>query len=58
MILKFYRNNNKEVNTTKNNKTFINMNNKNDECYTRQIEADKLVNYLFNHKIIKLKNKI
>lgn len=58
MVLKFYRNNDKKVNTTKNNKTFINMNRKNDECYTRQIEADKLVNYLFNHKIINIEQKI
>lgn len=34
------------------------MNLKNDECYTRQIEADKLVNYLIKNKVIDKKLKI
>lgn len=43
-------------NTLKNNKTFINMNHKNDECYTRKCESDKLVKYLIKNKLIN-KNK-
>ena len=48
----------KKINTTKNNKAFINFNHKNDECYTRKIESDKLVSYLRNKKIISKKSKI
>lgn len=43
-------------NTLKNNKTFINMNHKNDECYTRKCESDRLVKYLIKNKIVN-KNK-
>lgn len=43
-------------NTLKNNKAFINMNHKNDECYTRKCESDKLVKYLIKNKIVN-KNK-
>ena len=53
-----YKDNNKEVDTTKNNKTFINMNKANDECYTRKQEADKLVNYLVKNNAIDKNAKI
>lgn len=52
MKAKPYLNNNHPVNTTKNNKTYINMNKKNDECYTRKVEADRLINYLVKNKIV------
>ncbi|MDR0545613.1 MAG: hypothetical protein LBG49_01635 [Mycoplasmataceae bacterium] len=58
MVIKKYRNNNRSVNTNKNNKTFINMNRENNECYTRKIESDKLIKYLKTHKIISTKAKI
>lgn len=58
MTIRPYIHINKEVNTTSNNKTYINMNNKNDECYTRQVEADDLINYLVRNKIIQKKKKI
>lgn len=48
-------NNNHPVKTAKNNKTYINMNQKNDECYTRKIDADNLVNYLTRNNIISKK---
>lgn len=44
--------------TLKNNKVFINMNYKNDECYTRKCESDKLVNYLVKNKIINKNQRI
>jgi len=53
-----YKNNNKHVNTTKNNKTFINMNQENNECYTRKIEADKLARYIYIYKIVDINSKI
>ncbi len=58
MVIRPYIHINKKVNTTSNNKTYINMNNKNDECYTRQVEADDLINYLVRNKIIQKKKKI
>lgn len=58
MKIKQYLNNNHPVNTTKNNKTYINMNQKNDECYTRKVESDRLVNYLIRNKIVFKKAKI
>ncbi|MBQ6970390.1 hypothetical protein IJQ19_02170 [bacterium] len=48
----------KTVRTSKNNKTFINMNIRNDECYTRRVEADRLVDYIIRHKIVKKTEKI
>ena len=44
--------------TLKNNKTFINMNHKNDECYTRKCESDKLVKYLIKNKIVSRNQRI
>lgn len=46
------------VKTTKNNKTFINMNIKNDECYTRKEEADRLVKFIVRNKILRKSAKI
>lgn len=58
MLKLLYKNTNKNVRSTKNNKTFINMNQKNDECYTKRSEADKLVNYLVKNNIVKKNKKI
>lgn len=52
MEKKLYKNNNVAVNTSKNNKTFINMNRENNECYTRKIEADRMVKYIKKHNVI------
>lgn len=46
------------VRTSKNNKAFINMNIRNDECYTRRVEADRLVDYIIRHKVVKKTAKI
>lgn len=58
MKFKRYLNNNHPVNTTKNNKTYINMNQKNDECYTRKNEADRLVKYLVKYRVISKRQRI
>ena len=41
-----------------NNKVYINMNNPNDEIYTKLNDADQLVEYLVNNKIIDFNTKI
>jgi hypothetical protein len=55
---KLYKDNNRTVNTNKNNKTFINMNQENNECYTRKVDANKLAVYLKEHTIVDLNAKI